>query len=135
VILKSEKHVSKIPISWKLGIDVARDIQTGETLVDIYDNNKASGDSIGGPVCKFQNKDLTCFVCTSPNASITSKLLAEMLGTIDKASTFSQNEGQSVPFLLLYGHHSQTSLPFLNYINHPDHPCKVCIGVPYATHM
>jgi hypothetical protein len=83
VILISEKAVSEIPISWKIGRDVAKDIKTGETLVDIYDNNKASGVSIGGPVCTFQGKHLPCFVCTIPNASITIELLAEMLGAIN----------------------------------------------------
>jgi hypothetical protein len=135
VVLKSDKSVEDLPISWKLGIDVSRNVRTGETLVETYDIAYADGVSIGGPKCTFEGVELPCFVCCSPSASITSELLAEMLATIDNAGIFSREEGEGVPFLLIDGHHSRTRLPFLNYINNPAHLWKVCIGVPYATHM
>ena len=37
------------------------------------------------------------------------------------------------PFLLLDGHGSRLELPFLNYINSPEHKWVVCLGVPYGT--
>jgi hypothetical protein len=37
--------------------------------------------------------------------------------------------------LLVDGHHSRTRLPFLEYIIDPAHPWRVCIGVPYGTHV
>jgi hypothetical protein len=40
-----------------------------------------------------------------------------------------------MPFLLLNGHHSWVGLPFLKYINDDAHKWKVCIGVPYSTHL
>ena len=40
-----------------------------------------------------------------------------------------------MPFLLLDGHESRFELPFLTYITNPDHPWKVCIGVPYGTSL
>ncbi len=36
------------------------------------------------------------------------------------------------PFLLLDRHGSQLELPFLQYVNGPDHEWIVCIGVPYV---
>jgi hypothetical protein len=90
---------------------------------------------IGGPKCTYLGKNLPCFVRTFPNASITSKLLVEMLSTIDKAGVFPQSEEDWIPVLLLDGHHSHTRLPFLQYMNNPDHLWKVCIGVPHVTHM
>jgi hypothetical protein len=135
IIMKSEKHVADLPISWKLGIDITKEINTGQTLLETYDSNKQSGASIGGPRCTYLGITVPCFVCTSPNASITSELLAEMLATIDKAGIFQRSEEEGIPFLLLDGHHSRTRLPFLNYVNDPAHLWKVCIGVPYATHM
>jgi hypothetical protein len=135
IIMKSDKDVADLPISWKLGIDISKEVQTGETLLEVYDNNQQTGVSIGGPKCTYLGKTIPCFVCTSPNASITSDLLAKMLSTIDEAGIFPRSEEDGVPFLLLDGHHSRTRLPFLNYINHPNHLWKVCIGVPYATHM
>jgi hypothetical protein len=37
--------------------------------------------------------------------------------------------------LLLDGHQSRMKLPFLEYINNPNHLCTVCLGVPYSTHI
>lgn len=87
-----------------------------------------------GPVCKFKGKELACFVTTSPKASITSQILADMLHEIDKNNLYDRSEG-AVPFLLLDGHHSRTKLPFLEYITDPEHEWMVCVGVPYGTHL
>jgi hypothetical protein len=110
-------------------------VSTGETLVEMYDNNNETEVSVGGPKCTYNGQDLPCFVCTSPNASITSELLVEMLSTIDQSGIFPQNNELGMPFLLIDGHHSRTRIPFLEYINDEEHRWKVCIGVPYATHM
>jgi hypothetical protein len=135
VIMKSEKTVSDLAVSWTLGIDVSKNVSDGQTLVEIYDNNVEAGVSIGGPKCTFKGKEIPCFVCTSPNASITSELLVDMLAAIDSYGIFTRSEDEGMPFLLCDGHHSRTRLPFLKYINDDDHLWKVCIGVPYATHM
>jgi hypothetical protein len=135
VVMKSEKGISEIPLSWRLGIDVSKDVISGETLVEIFDNNLKSGVSTGGPTCTYNGINLPCFVCTSPNASITSELLVEMLAAIDNTGMFPRNDELGMPFLLIDGHHSRTRLPFLKYVNDDQHRWKVCIGVPYATHM
>jgi hypothetical protein len=70
-----------------------------------------------------------CFVCCTPNASIRSELLAQMLKHIDDTGIFSQSEEEGCPFLLIDGHQSRTMLPFLRYVNHPDHLWWACIGV------
>jgi hypothetical protein len=131
--MKSEKNVSDIPLCWRLGID-AKNIETGETLVEVFDNNYQAGASVGGPKCCYNGQDLPCFVRTSPTL-ITSKLLVEMLNTIDNSGIFPRNDQLGMLFLLIDGHRSWTHLPFLKYINDKDHRWKVCIGVPYATHM
>jgi hypothetical protein len=133
--MKSEKPIEDLPLSWKLGIGVSKDVKTGQTLVELCDKNEEAGVSIGGPKCTFQGKNLPCFICTSPNASITSELLAQMLATIDNAGVLPRGPDEGIPFLLLDGRHSRTWLPFLNYVNNPMHQWKVYIGVPYATHM
>jgi hypothetical protein len=135
IIMKSEKDVTDLPMSWTLGIDVSKEMHTGKTTLETYDLNYESGASIGGPKCTYLGKTIPSFVCSAPNASITSELLVEMLSTIDKSGIFSRSEEEGVPFLLIDGHHSRTRLPFLKYVNNPDHQWKVCIGVPYATHM
>jgi hypothetical protein len=75
------------------------------------------------------------FIGCSPNASITSELLVEMLSVIDRSGVFPRTEDLGVTFLLLDGHHSRTRLPFLSYINDEAHKWQCCIGVPYATHV
>jgi hypothetical protein len=68
IIMKSEKHVSDLPISWKLGIDITKEVETGKTLLATYDDNMQSGASVGGPKCTYLGVSVPCFVCTSPNA-------------------------------------------------------------------
>jgi hypothetical protein len=135
IILKSEKLIEDIPLGWSMGVDMSKNIETGETTVETYRKNYDNGAMIGGPVCRFNGKEIPCFVCCSPNASITSDLLASMLEEIDKYNVFPRSEEEGMPFLLLDGHGSRTRLPFLRYITNPAHRWKVCIGVPYGTHL
>jgi hypothetical protein len=96
--------------------------------------NRAAMD--GGPMCTFRGKVIPCFVGSSPKASITYQMLADMLKDIDDAKVFERAPGGPKPFLLLDGHHSRMKeIPFLDYIHHPDHEWVVCIGVPYGTHI
>jgi hypothetical protein len=48
----------------------------------------------GGPTCIFCGKELPCYVNVLPNASITSKKLAEMLSDINHSGVFGQQLGQ-----------------------------------------
>jgi hypothetical protein len=75
-----------------------------------------------------------CFIGCSPNASITSQMLADMLKEIDSCDIFDRSDS-STPFLLLDGHHSRFGLPFLQYIHNDQHKWTCCIGVPYRTHL
>ena len=135
VILKSKEHVSKIPISWKMGIDIRKNIKTGENVYKQVETN-VGVDSVmhGGPRCTYNGKEIPCFVGTSPNASITSEMLVEMLKTFDSLDIFNRDDGR-LPFLLLDGHHSRLQIPFLEYINNKGKKWMVCVGVPYGTHI
>jgi hypothetical protein len=124
IIFKSEQDIKDIPVSWKLGVDLA--VQTSEA-----DNMKNIGK--GGPTCVYKGKTIPCFYGTSPKASITSTLLADMFKYLDTLGIYDQSVAS--PFLLLDGHFSQMMLPFLNYVNDPSHKWCVCIGVLYATHI
>ena len=84
----------------------------------------------GGSACTYLGKQVPCFFGTSPKASITSVLLADMLQFIDKLGVYDRSIAD--PFLLLDGHHSRMMLPFLKYINDPSHKWHCCFGVPYA---
>jgi hypothetical protein len=122
IIFKSELPVSEIPLSWKLGIDI--------TVNDLKDRVIVMK---GGPCCLYNGKEVPCFYGTAPKASITSNLLADMLKFIDDCSVFDCSVAKL--FLLLDGHGSRMMLPFLQYINNPQHEWVCCIGVPYATHI
>jgi hypothetical protein len=108
VLMKSKKTVEDLATSWKLGIDIIKDLQTGNMLVDLYNNNVASGATFGSPKCTYNGKTLPCFICSSPNARMTSELLAEMLAPNFNAGLFPRGKSDEIPFLLIDGHHSQT---------------------------
>jgi hypothetical protein len=88
----------------------------------------------GGPTCEYNGKTVPCFVGSSPNASITSQLLADMLKFMDDLQLFHRDDGH-LPFILLDGHPSRLQKAFQDYVNNPIHRWSVCIGVPYATHI
>jgi hypothetical protein len=117
IILKSNKEISEIPMNWKLGIDIRRDLTRNTNNVEFVRANIGEGTSLpGGQRCTYRGKELPCFVGFSPNASITSEMLANMLKQIDEFHVFDRKDGVK-PFLLLDGHHSRLKLPFLRYIN------------------
>ena len=60
--------------------------------------------------------------------------LKDILRTLDELEVFPRVNGLK-PFLLVDGHGSRLEIPFLEYINEPDHEWVVCIGVPYGTDL
>lgn len=140
IILKSEKKPSEIPITVRFGIDATIPLiltKEGEKAdeIDLFYRNSGKGKAMqGGPDCFYKGRRIPCYVTCSPSASITSDLLADMLAHIDKHAQFDRSDGQ-MPFLLLDGHGSRFDVPFLKYIKDKQHPWKVCIGVPYGTHI
>ena len=60
-------------------------------------------------------------------------MLREMLERLDSHRIFPRGAGLPLPFLLVDGHGSWLELPFIEYINHPAHKWKVCLGLPYGT--
>jgi hypothetical protein len=135
VILKSGKGADDLQMNWKLGLDATKTIVIGEDDVATFELNQPNSISTGGPKCNYKGKEKPCFVCSTPNASITSELLAKMLEQIDSYILFPHSEEDGVPFLLVDRHHSRTHLPFLKYITDDAHRWKVCIGVPYGMHI
>jgi hypothetical protein len=141
IIFKSDRKVSDIPDSWKTGIDIRklRDeaIVPGqeEEVAKLYIEFELGEDGAlgGGPVCTFRGKKIKTFCTCSPNASISSSSLTEMLRYMDSQNIFDRANGEK-PVLVLDGHHSRMDLEFLEYINDEDHKWFVCIGVPYGTH-
>jgi hypothetical protein len=105
VIMKSDKHIDDLPITWKLGIDIRKDVVNGTTRGELIRNNFGNAYP-GGPICTYMGKQIPCFVGCSPKASITSHMLTAMLKTIDDLNIFDRSTGIK-PMLLLDGHHSR----------------------------
>jgi hypothetical protein len=51
IIMKSEKDVTDLPMSWTLGIDISKEMHTGKTTLETYDLNYKSVALIGGQKC------------------------------------------------------------------------------------
>jgi hypothetical protein len=134
VILKSEKTLNEIPTNWVMGLDWLK-IKGCNSMSDAELLDQSRDAQCGGPTCTYNGKEVKCYVNTSPKASITSAMLADMLSRIDIAGVFPREQDGPKPFLLLDGHHSRFEIPFLNYIHDSQHEWVVCIGVPYGTHI
>jgi len=134
IILKSEKTIDEIPSIWIMGLDWLK-IKGCNSMSDakLLDQSKEARG--GGPTCMYRGKEIKCYVNTSPKASITSEMLADMLSKIDCARVFAREQDGPKPFLLLDGHHSCFEIPFLDYIHNCRHEWVVCIGVPYGMHV
>jgi len=87
-----------------------------------------------GPTCTVRGVEVPTLVRWSPKGSITSEILVDICATLDHLKVFDRLTG-AMPFFLLDGHQSRIELPFLEYVNHPDHPWCLCIGVPYGTDL
>jgi hypothetical protein len=115
------------------GIDVFSEKIGDESDFDFTEKNSGPGKRYPyGPTCLFNGKDVPCIICNSESGSVTSELLVEFLKKMDDLDLFPRHDGVK-PFLLLDGHNSRFELPFLWYVNHPNHNWVVCIGVPYGT--
>ena len=137
IIFSSEQDVKRIPISWKAGIDRTVHLSNGVQLdfdAFLADSSKSGGALGGGPACVHNGKLIPCFYGVSPHGGITGKMLADMLGYLDEKQVF-ERSNNTLPFLLVDGHNSRLSYEFLKYITGNDHKWKVCIGVPYGTHL
>ena len=88
----------------------------------------------GGPVCQFNNKEVPTMIRYSKSGGITTSILTDILRTVDDLGIYEDERKEGIkPFLLLDGHQSRFGIEFLQYITDPNHPWKVCIGVPYGT--
>ena len=87
-----------------------------------------------GLTCQVGGKEVPCYVTCSPHGGITGEMLAGLLKYLDELDIFPREEGPD-PFIVLEGHNSRLSLPFLEYIMDPKHKWTVCVGIPYATDL
>ena len=107
---------------------------TGWGKDDLKSNTGGEGKQYQqGPVCEIKGKKLPTMCCCSESGSITADLLVAMLKVINKSEVFDRTNGILAPYLLLDGHGSHFDLTFLEYINNPDNPWSVFIGMPHGT--
>ena len=91
----------------------------------------------------FREKTIPCYLKGSTGGGVTPKLLVGFLKHIDERNVYNRKKHNMNPTLLLDGHDSRMSAPFLIYINNlkedgsldpdADHYWNVTLGVPYAT--
>ena len=117
------------------GIDILAEKIGDESDDDFLEMNSGPGKLFpGGPSCTVCGKVVPCFVRFQPKGGMTSVILKDILRTLDELEVFPRVNGLK-PFLLVDGHGSRLEIPFLEYINEPDHEWVVCIGVPYGTDL
>ena len=94
-------------------------------------------------MCDFNGRKIPSFVTRSESGGITPEILVEILQHLDTHGVTNQIEGDPPPCLIVDGHGSRLSVPFLHYINNLDeneekvpganHRWKVYIGLPNGT--
>ena len=100
---------------------------------DFLEKNNGKGIIFpGGQTCQFNGKDVACFCRWSPNGSITSEILRDILATLDNIALYYRSTG-IIPCVLLDGYGSRFGLSFLEYVSEDPHQWCVVIGVPYGT--
>ena len=119
----------------KFGDGSNLDLDKIQEDLDFFRDNFGDGKLFpGGPTCKYNGKEVPCMIRYSRGGGITPDILTDILKTLDTLGVFEKERENGIkPFLLLDGHQSRFSVPFLQYITDPSHPWKVCIGVPYGT--
>ena len=88
----------------------------------------------GEPTCTYRVKDIPCLCQWIPKGSMTSEILNTIVHTLEVLEIFYRSSDISST-LLLGGHGSRLHLPFLQYVNNPEHLWVVLIGVPYGTSL
>jgi hypothetical protein len=115
--------------------DASLDLEGVHDDIQLFNDNYGEGKLFpGGPTCMYKGKEIPCMVRYSTSGGITPEILTDIVRTMDELGVFEKEREEGIrPFLLLDGHQSRFSIPFLEYITNRDHPWKVCIGVPYGT--
>lgn len=135
VIFQSKQPIEKIPLIWKLGLDRTIEFRGDPNNADdINDNMENNSNMMGGPNCCVNGKTVPCYYGSSPNASITGKMLQEMLRQIDDSGVIDRTDGKT-PVLLCDGHHSRYEEHFQTYLHNQETPWNCVVGVPYGTHV
>ena len=103
----------------QLGVDIQADLVPGE--FPMRRNHGPGKQYLGGLTCIFRGKEVPLFLCCLPKGFILSDLLMQVLKSMDTLALFPRLPGGPLPLIPLDGHGSHLNLPFLGYINHPDH--------------
>ena len=94
-------------------------------------------------MCEFNGKHIPIFITNSESGGITPDILVEVLNHLDKSEISNRKPVDPPPRLLVDGHRSRLSIPFLRYINNLDplsnetiganHSWSCFLGLPNAT--
>lgn len=119
----------------ELGVDYSAHWEGSVEDANFIKKNTGPGKRFpGGPKCKFQRKEVPCFVRFHQSGGITGEILLDISKTMEHYELFQHARQQGkTPFVLIDGHGSRFHLPFVQYINHPTTKYCVSIAVPYGT--
>ena len=143
IIYASKKD--KVYGNWATGIDVrVTPIKNDKGQVDILNmDNYGPGKYFpGGPECNVNGKKIPTLTYTSPNGSITSEILVNILLYFDNIGLYNRNHQERdpskllpTPLFIIDGHQSRFSPNFLEYVNNELHKWGINFGVPYKTEL
>jgi len=103
------------------GVDMLADTVVNEGNADFYKNNLDPGNIFpGGPLSIVRGKVVPCMVRFQLKGGMPSIILKDILETLGDLNIFPRVD-RLKPIFLVDGHGSRLELPFLDYVNNPEH--------------
>ena len=104
-----------------------------DTTKSVTENSGPGKTFPGAPTCSFRGKTIPALIACSKKGSITSDILKCAFERLDQLGVYERRPNLK-PMALFDAHDSRLQVPFLRYVNNPQHRWIFCIGLPYGTH-
>ena len=104
-----------------------------DTTKSVTENSGPGKTFPGAPTCSFRGKAIPALIACSKKGSITSDILKSAFERLDQLGVYERRPNLK-PMALFDAHDSRLQVPFLRYVNNPQHRWIFCIGLPNGTH-
>ena len=123
--------------SWHSGYDIRSKIITNEKGEPVIcEENCGEGKFYSeGLTTEFRGKRIPMLTFASQGGGMTADILVSIFKYLDAIGVYQRTPNGPRPVLILDGHETRLSYPFLEYVNQPSHYWSVNLGAPYLTHL
>lgn len=120
----------ELSFNQRMGYDVTAKYNRKKKIIANSGPGKTFPDT---PTCLFRGKTMPDLVTCTSKRCVTSDILKSAFERLNTLRVFERTPTLK-PFTLFDAHDSRLQIPFLRYINNPNHLWTFCISLPNATH-